>query len=112
VRSLEKYLIFGFSSTDLRANKTTFSWNHFALLPKHIGYLWRSMVNTLYRLLLAKAGSFEHGKPPKKFEDEALEELLDCEPRQTLSELSATLGITNSAVFKLGIWTPHELFLL
>lgn len=64
-------------------------------------------------------GDKEHGKPPKKFEDAELEELLTEDSCQTQSELAQSLNVDRSTVAKrlkaLGMvqkishWVPHEL---
>jgi len=61
----------------------------------------------------------EHGKPPKKFEDVELEELLAEDSCQTQLELAATLNVDRSTVVKrlqaMGMvqkasnWVPYEL---
>lgn len=59
------------------------------------------------------------GRPPQKFNDEELEELLAQDNTQTQDELAEALGVTRSAISKrlhalgkiqkLGRWVPHSL---
>lgn len=61
----------------------------------------------------------EHGKPPKKFEDAELEDLLAEDCCQTQSELARTLNVDQSTISrrlqamgmvqKVNSWVPHEL---
>lgn len=60
-----------------------------------------------------------HGRPPKKFEDEELQALLDEDDAQTQEQLAEKLNVTQKAVSlrlhqmgkiqKEGIWVPYEL---
>jgi [histone H3]-lysine36 N-dimethyltransferase SETMAR len=71
-----------------------------------------------------KSGNFgiedkTHGKPPKKFENEKLQNLLDEDDAQTQEQLAYKLNVTQKAVSirlhqmgkiqKEGRWVPHEL---
>lgn len=71
-----------------------------------------------------KSGDFdlndqECGRPPKKFEDEQLEALLDEDPCQTQEELAESLGVDRTTICKRlqdlgmiqkqGNWVPYEL---
>lgn len=71
-----------------------------------------------------KTGDFDvedkaHGRPPKKFEDEDLQALLDEDDAQTQEQLAEKLNVTQKAVSlrlhqmgkiqKEGIWVPYEL---
>ena len=61
----------------------------------------------------------ERSRQPKKFEDKALEALLDKDCCQTQEELAGFLGVTQAAISKRlkaagyiqkqGNWVPHEL---
>lgn len=61
----------------------------------------------------------EHGKPPQKFEDAELQELLDEDDCQSQIQLADTLNVTQAAVSKRlhkmgkiqkeGKWVPYEL---
>lgn len=71
-----------------------------------------------------KAGQYElqnqpRGRPPKKFEDEELETLLEENCAQSQEELAQQLSVTRQAIskrltalgkiLKFGKWVPHEL---
>lgn len=71
-----------------------------------------------------KSGDFdvrneERGRPPKKFEDDELQALLDTDDTQTQQDLADQLHVTREAVSmrlkamgkiqKVGKWVPHEL---
>lgn len=61
----------------------------------------------------------DHGKPPKKFEDEELEALLSEDSCQTQEELAESLGVDQATISrrlkalgfiqKVGNWVPYEL---
>ena len=61
----------------------------------------------------------DRGKPPKKFEDNELQSLLDEDDTQTQQEFSDQLNVSQKAVSirlkamekiqKVGKWVPHEL---
>lgn len=61
----------------------------------------------------------DRGKPPKKFEDQELQELLEEDPSQSLQELGTLLDVDASTVCrrlhamgmvqKKGTWVPHDL---
>ena len=55
----------------------------------------------------------ERGKPPKKFEDNELQALLDEDDAQTQQQLADQLNVTREAVSiclkSMGKWVPYEL---
>ncbi|KAG5322866.1 MOS1T transposase, partial [Pseudoatta argentina] len=51
----------------------------------------------------------ERSGAPKKFQDKELEQLLDEDPSQTLSELGKILQVDFQMIQKQGHWVPYEL---